>query len=108
MPRKRKEHRFNEGIEEKHCNNCHKWKLLKAYNKDKRASDNLGSWCKTCSNAGKKKRRQKLTEEGRERERAQCRKSMKKRRMNGKGFDWNACASVIKKRNRIDNMICII
>ena len=48
--------------------------------------DNLRSCCKTCGNARAKKRHRELyaTEEGRERLRAQGRKSEKKRRMNGK------------------------
>mgnify|MGYP001371070413 CR=1 FL=1 len=87
MPRyTRKEHRFNQGIEEKHCSKCDTWQPLKAYSKNKLKWDNLGSWCRTCSNARgiTWNRERYATEEGRERLRAIGRKSMKKRRMNGK------------------------
>tara|TARA_B100000902_G_scaffold379207_1_gene413282 strand:+ start:616 stop:1335 length:720 start_codon:yes stop_codon:yes gene_type:complete len=90
MPRgvyihKRKEHRISQdGIEEKHCVNCDTWQPLKAYGKHKSQWDNLNAGCKTCKNANAEKRRRELTKEGRERIRAQCRKSQKKRRMNGK------------------------
>ena len=92
MPRKiqknRKQHRISQdsGIEEKHCGKCDTWKPLEAFSKSKRAWDKLMSACKTCDNARTKKQRQELyaTEEGRERHRAQVRKSYKKRRMNGK------------------------
>ncbi len=86
MPR-RKEHRFNEGIEETHCVICDTWKPLEAYHKDKSRWDNLATCCKTCCIARKKK--QRATEEGRERLRAQNRKYQKKRQMNGKRNAYN-------------------
>ncbi len=82
----RKEHRFNQGIKEKYCSKCDTWQPLKAYHKNKKAWDNLRSRCRTCSNARGITwfRERYATEEGRERIRAQSRKSMKKRRSNGK------------------------
>tara|TARA_B100001094_G_scaffold196438_1_gene190375 strand:- start:754 stop:1440 length:687 start_codon:yes stop_codon:yes gene_type:complete len=86
LGRKRKEYRFNEGIEEKYCIKCDTWQPLKAYSKDKNKWDNLQSRCRICANVNCKKRYHELmkTEESRERLRAQNRKSHKKRRMNGK------------------------
>ena len=92
MPRKvrkdRKEHRISQdtGTEEKQCSKCDTWKPLEAYPKNKRAWDKLFACCRTCSNAICKKRQRELyaTEEGRQRRRAQDRKSRKKRQMNGK------------------------
>ena len=94
----RKKHRFNEGIEEKHCGGCDTWQTLKAYGKYKRTWDNLKALCKTCCNAKAKKRHRELyqTEEGRERRRAQTRKSHKKRRLNGKHNAYE------RKRNKED------
>ena len=84
----KKPHRISQdtGIEEKHCGKCDTWKPLEAYYKNKKAWDNLQTACKTCKNARGKKRHRELyaTEEGRERKRAQNRKSEKKRKMNGK------------------------
>ena len=84
----RKQHRISQdtGIEEKHCGKCDAWKPLEAYNKDKTKWDNLQGCCKACRNAASKKRQRELyaTEEGRKRIRASCRKSQKKRKMNGK------------------------
>ena len=83
---RRKEHRFSDGIEEKHCGTCDTWKHLNLFCFNKRRWDNLKALCKTCCNAKAKKRHRELyqTEEGREHIRAQRRKYQKKRQMNGK------------------------
>ena len=100
LGRKRKEHRFNEGIEEKHCGKCDTWQALKAYSKRTKSWDNLKTSCKTCSNARGIRWHRELyaTEEGRERIRAQSRKSMKKRRSNGK------VNAYLRKRRKEDSV----
>ena len=57
MPRP---HRFQGTLEEKKCSGCDDWKLLKAFSKDKRASDGLRSQCKVCKNIANEKYRRKL------------------------------------------------
>jgi len=81
-PRSLAEHRFQGALEEKHCLKCNEWKALKEFFKDKQKWDGLTSRCKVCEVTAYKKRMS--TEHGRERVRAQGRKSNRKRTANGK------------------------
>jgi len=54
------EHRFEGALEEKHCLKCDEWKVLKAFNKNKTASDGFQNHCKRCNEISREKRRQKL------------------------------------------------
>ena len=60
MPKHRFQHRFQDGIEKKHCLGCDEFKVLKEFHKDKRAWDGLRSSCKVCQNIAQEKRRRKL------------------------------------------------
>jgi hypothetical protein len=59
-PRSLAEHRFEGALEEKHCLKCDEWKVLKEFNKHKKASDGLQSHCKKCNVISLEKYRRKL------------------------------------------------
>lgn len=53
--KERKEHRFENGIELKHCTSCENkgteaWRTLDYFNKEERRWDHLANWCKDCFN----------------------------------------------------------
>ena len=53
--KERKEHRFENGIELKHCTSCEAkgseaWRTLDCFNKEERRWDHLANWCKDCFN----------------------------------------------------------
>ena len=99
-PKPQPEHRFQDEIEEKHCLLCDEWKVLKEFGKNKRRLDGLQSQCKECFAIAHKKRMS--TEHGRERVRAQGRKSDRKRIANGKTNAY------VKKRRREDPAFAIL
>ncbi len=99
-PRLLAEHRFQDDLEEKHCLKCDEWKLLKEFNKFKRKWDGLQSHCKKCVEIAYNKRTS--TEHGRERVRAQGRKSRRKRKTNGKASAYR------RKRRREDPAFAIM
>lgn len=45
----RKEHKFIDGVELKHCSDCNEYKALDRYSKNKKKWDGLGTVCKQCS-----------------------------------------------------------
>ena len=53
--KERKEHRFQNGVELKHCTSCEfkgseAWRTLDCFNKEDRRWDKLANWCKDCFN----------------------------------------------------------
>ena len=73
MP-KRKEHRFSDGIEEKHCGTCDTWKHLNLFCSDKYKWDKVHWQCKSCRNNRLKQRHANFTVEERKNFNAQQRK----------------------------------
>jgi len=96
----RTEHRFEGALEKKHCSKCNKWKVLKEFSKNKHKWDGLQVRCKVCMVIAYKN--QVSTELGRERRRAQSRKSVRKRRANGKINAYE------RKRRREDPAFAIL
>ncbi len=43
-------HRTVDGVKEKRCRRCRKWKAESAFYKKRRHKDGLAVWCKECSN----------------------------------------------------------
>ena len=115
----KKQHRISQdtGTKEKHCGKCDTWKPLEAYNKHKKAWDNLRSCCRTCDNAKSKEfyRKQMQTKEGRERRRAQTRRADKKFRMTAKRRAYKRAYKRERRKNdpvwrlqcNISSSICI-
>ena len=54
---KRKEHRFIEGKEQKHCYKCDSWKELDEFNKLKSAKDGLQNKCRLCERLVRQQKR---------------------------------------------------
>ncbi len=55
MPRPRKEHKFMDGVEHKHCSRCNRWLLLIEFGFYGAAWDELYSRCKKCANKNERK-----------------------------------------------------
>lgn len=41
-------HKYNNGVEQKHCAKCHAWQPLLCFNKEQKRKDGLYPYCKTC------------------------------------------------------------
>ncbi len=54
-------HRVVDGVKQKRCSKCGKWKAESAFYKRRRHKDGLAAWCKECSDkATNKARKQRL------------------------------------------------
>ena len=49
-------HRVVDGVKEKRCRRCKKWKDESSFYKDRQNKDGLGGWCKECSRKSYKQR----------------------------------------------------
>lgn len=56
----RKQHRFNDGIEEKECFRCKLWKSLDKFNKNPKVWDNLDRRCRDCVKAYREEHKQTI------------------------------------------------
>ncbi|HUU19302.1 MAG TPA: hypothetical protein VMW72_19280 [Sedimentisphaerales bacterium] len=52
-------HRVVEGVREKRCNRCRKWKAESMFYKNQTHKDGLSEWCKECTNKATNKARKK-------------------------------------------------
>lgn len=59
---KRKEHKIENGVEMKHCNNCDSFKPLNNFNNSKSSWDNLYRWCKDCMKDYRSKNKERMTQ----------------------------------------------
>ena len=50
-------HRVVDGVKEKRCRRCKKWKNESSFYKDRQNEDGLGGWCKECSRKDYNRRR---------------------------------------------------
>ena len=59
-PKRAKQHRVENEVEEKHCHVCNEWKTLVEYHKDSTKWDKLDIKCKACKKAYGQENRERI------------------------------------------------
>ena len=60
------EHRFQDGVELKHCNKCKQWLPLDSFTKNITAKDELEYRCISCNRQYRQNNKEKIAEQGKQ------------------------------------------